>query len=215
MQNNIAIKIVIGKTAINKLRNKFLISNEMVENGDTLVYNKNNLVNISIQNRATSNSEAFSLGVTSLMGSVELKDYEGYLFYLTTNKLVGENVEIQVHNGRSLLNIFYTTKDWQYSNQNKNVIIELKGRTALWGEKSTFGVAYEENLNGYQIFEKLQSLGNINIEITDSLAKYLSRFSFKKAFISQGTLQEVWNKFCYATLLIIYESAGEIIVERF
>ena len=58
MQNNIAIKIVIGKTAINKLRNKFLISNEMVENGDTLVYNKNNLVNISIQNNGVKSYES-------------------------------------------------------------------------------------------------------------------------------------------------------------
>ena len=216
MQTNIIVKVVVGENAINKLKYKFIvIPKGIVENGNTLVFGKNKVKSISMQNRSTSNSEEFSLGVTSLMGNVELQDYEGYLFYLTTNKLIGESVEIQVFDGTTLLNIFYTTKDWQYSNQNKQVSIELKGRTALWGDMGTFGVPYEENVNGYEMLEKLQSLGGISIEISDSLSIYLKKFTFKKAFISQGTLEEVWNKFCYATLLIVYESAGKIIVERF
>lgn len=215
METNIIVKLIVGENAINKLKNKFLVPNELVEKNNTLVFSKNKVKSISMQNRSTSNSEEFSLGVTSLMGSVELKDYDNYLFYLTTNKLIGENTEIQVFDGTTLLNIFYTTKDWKYSNQNKQVDIELKGITALWGDMGTLGIPYEENLNGYQIFERLQSLGGITIDITDNLATYLQRFTFKKAFISQGTLEEVWNKFCYATLLIVYESAGKIIVERF
>lgn len=215
METNIIVKLIVGENAINKLKNKFLVPNELVENNNTLIFSKNKVKSISMQNRSTSNSEEFSLGVTSLMGSVELKDYDNYLFYLTTNKFIGENVEIQVFDGSSLINVFYTTKDWQYSNQNKEVHIELKGLTALWGDIGTFGVPYVENISGYELFEKIQTLGGVNINITDALATYLQKFTFQKAFISQGTLEEVWNKFCYATLLILYESAGKIIVERF
>lgn len=215
MGTNIIVKLVVGENIINILKNKFLVSNDLIENNNTLIFNKNKVKSISMQNRSTSNSEAFSLGVTSLMGSVELQDSDGYLIYLTTNKLISDNAEIQVFDGSTLLNVFYTTKDWKYSNQNKQFSIELKGITALWGDIGTFGVPYEENVDGYTFFEKLQTLGGTPIEISDSLPTYLKRFTFKKAFISQGTLSDVWNKFCYATLLVVYESAGKIIVERF
>lgn len=219
MQTNIIVKLIVGENAINKLKYKFIIiPKEMVENDNTLVFSKNKVKSISMQNRSTSNSEEFSLGVTSLMGSVELKDYDNYLFYLTTNKLIGENTEIQVFDGSTLLNVFYTTKDWQYSNQNKQVAIELKGRTAFWANIDTFGIKYQENISGLNLFGQIIDISNLdknNFYISTSLKDYLNKFTFSKAFISKGSLEEVFNKFCYATLLIIYESAGQIIVERF
>ena len=222
METNIIVKLIVGENAINKLKNKFLVPNELIENNNTIIFDKNKVKNISMQNRSTSNSEAFSLGVTSLMGSLELKDYDGYLFYLTTNKLIGENVEIQVFDGSTLLNVFYTTKDWQYSNQNKQISIEIKGTTALFESIEVGGFQYKENIDGVELLNSIVGISenaissyNTRFAIPPEVVEYLSRFHFDKAFIDSGTIVEMLNKFCYATLLVIYESAGKIIIERF
>lgn len=218
MQTNIMVKIIVGETAISKLKFNFLVKDGFVENKDTIVFTANNVIGISMKNRSTSNSGEFSLGVTSLMGSVELRDLDGYLFYLTTNKFIGENIEIRVYDGSTLLNVFYATKDWEYSNQNKQVKIELKGKTSFWADISTFGIKYQENLSGYNLLNQLLAMSNLDAEdfiMSVDVVNYLEKFLFTKAFLSPGTLQEIWNKFCCATLLFVYESAGKIVVERF
>ena len=218
MQTNISIKLIVGELAVKKLRLHFLVPNEIIENDNTIIFDKNNIIDISIRNRSTTNSEAFSLGVTSLMGSIQLKDYNNYLFYLSTNKLIGENIEIQLYNGTSLLNVFYTTKDWEYSNQNKQVDIELKGKTSFWSDIETFGIKYRENVTGVNLLSDLLAMSNLTMKdiiIDADVFTYLDKFLFSKAFLSPAKLQEVWNKFCYATLLFVYESGGKIVVERF
>lgn len=193
--------------------------------GDLIVLNQRNSISVDFKLNSVSDVEEPSFGIISNSGTVSFNDYDGkVLGYAEQGELVdGLQISIYMQNtlvsGKRELIARYTTTDWDYDNDSKQVSCTIKdvleelqkiqfaGLNYIW-QPETFADAYKRlyaltpSKFGFVVYDDLDD--RTKSKLSSSQSDYF--------YIESGSLWNAWDKFANALFCSIYNDGQKTIL---
>lgn len=193
--------------------------------GDIIVLNQRNSISVDFKLNSVSDVEEPSFGIISNSGTVSFNDYDGkVLEYAEQGELVdGLQISIYMQNtlvsGKRELIARYTTTDWDYDNDSKQVSCTIKdvleelqkiqfaGLNYIW-QPETFADAYKRLCTltpskfGFVAYDDLDD--RTKSKLSSSQSDYF--------YIESGSLWNAWDKFANALFCSIYNDGQKTVL---
>jgi hypothetical protein len=197
-------------------------------NVDNIELNKNNILNIEVQEIDRSDVELPLWGIVSNDGTLTIKDLRGNIKNLSRQKKLKGKIVVNLELVNTLVSDCKTSignffaQNWDYDDNNRSVTVSLSDGLVEWQNINvkldvdlTRG-AYSEN--AYDLISNvLRETGNLGEEeelpCDDTTTNHLANISIPIPSY-EGTLWSVLQNFCEAFQIRIYKNrSGQIVLK--
>lgn len=186
-----------------------------------------NLISFSRTLQDRSDFEQPSYGVVATSGNLEFNDTNLQVLDYAKQKILKPDLDVNLYinekisNTQNLVGKFKTDK-WTYDDLNFKVSVDLKDDLLEWQKiyidfDNFYRFMIQENITAYDLYlylrentpSRFQFIQLDNNQITYLQSITIKYFYFKD--LSNSSLWNLWNKFCYLVLYRIYKNNnGEI-----
>jgi hypothetical protein len=197
------------------------ITAQMTISGETIDFNRRNLISIGSSIFDRSDIKRPSYGIISNTGELEFNDYDGEFLNYAEQGLLTSDLPIVIFLNNTLSKAkqqiaTFETREWDYDNDNRSVRVSLKDDLEEWQDITVYKIPYNPTSNSsvsleyYYTWLRIYTPAKYKMlafkELDAKTQEILKTTVIPYNLLDGGNLWSQWQKVCEVCALYIYKN---------